>query len=152
MEWKWNWFDVVVVVGSNLEAIAFLTDKRDDWFSKYSLLRVLRLVRVVRFVRALRSFVFFRDLRITVSVLCGSLMPMMPFLVIMTLIFMTFGILFTDGASDYMVSHGVEPELMKYYGSLPVTMATLFKSISGGIDWEVAAEPLESLHGVYSIT
>merc|ERR1712048_1180427 len=76
---------------------------------------------------------------------------MMPFLVIMTLIFMTFGILFTDGASDYMVSHGVDPELKKYYGSLFVTMQTLFKAISGGIDWEVAAEPLESMNSVYSI-
>lgn len=151
-EWKWNSFDVVVVIGSNLEAIAFLTDKRDDWFSKYSLLRVLRLVRVVRFVRALRSFVFFRDLRITVSVLCGSLMPMMPFVIIMTLIFMTFGILFTDGASEHMVSHGVDPQLMKYYGSLFVTMSTLFKAITGGIDWEVAAEPLESMNALYSIT
>lgn len=150
-EWKWNWFDVLVVMGSNIEGIAFLTDRRDDWFSKYSLLRVLRLVRVVRFVRALRSFVFFRDLRITVSVLCGSLMPMMPFLVIMSLIFMTFGILFTDGANDYMVSHGVNHELTKYYGSLFVTMATLFKAISGGIDWEVAAEPLGSLSVVYPV-
>jgi hypothetical protein len=148
-EWKWNWFDVLVVLGSNIEGIAFLTDNRDDWFSKYSLLRVLRLVRVVRFVRALRSIVFFRDLRITVSVLSGSLMPMMPFVVIMTLIFMTFGILFTDGANDYMVSNGVDPELTRYYGSLHVTMATLFKAISGGIDWEVAAEPLGSLSAVY---
>jgi len=150
-EYKWNWFDVVVVIGSNVEVIAYLTDNRDDWFSKYSLLRVLRLVRVVRFVRALRSFVFFRDLRITVSVLCGSLMPMLPFVVIMTMILMTFGILFTDGASDYMVSHGVDSQLMKYYGSLYVTMATLFKAISGGIDWEVAAEPLGNMNAVYSV-
>lgn len=150
-EWTWNWFDVVVVLGSNVEAIVFLTDSKDDWLSKSSLLRVLRLVRVVRFVRALRSLLFFRSLRITVSVLCGSLLPMMPFVVIMTLVFMSFGILFTDGASDYMVAHGVDPELQKYYGSLFVTMSTLFKAISGGIDWEVAVEPLAGLSALYSV-
>ncbi|CAK0801246.1 unnamed protein product, partial [Prorocentrum cordatum] len=152
-DWKWNWFDLLVVVLAIAEAIAFVVGSRGSMLSNNSVLRVLRLVRVLRFVRALRSLIFFRDLRITISVLSGGLMPLMPLAVMLGLIFMVFGIVLTDGASQHMINHqhSYDPGLKKYYGSVFLTMATLFKTITGGIDWEVAVEPLEKMPGMYTV-
>jgi len=151
-DWKWNWFDVVVVAGSFMEVIAYCMESHSSVLSTSSLLRVLRLVKVMRIVRALRSIVYFRDLRITISMLCEAVIPLMTFVFIMVMVFMVFGIFFTEGATEYMVSQGVaDGELSTYYGDLFVTMLTLFKSITGGIDWQDATEPLGRLSGVYSV-
>jgi len=47
--------------------------------------------------------------------------------------------------------HSYHPGLKKYYGSVFVTVATLFKTITGGIDWEVAVEPLEKMPLMYTV-
>lgn len=42
------------------------------------------------------------------------------------------------------------PELMDRYGSMPATMFTLFKTISGGENWGPVAQPLIYLHPGYA--
>jgi DNA-binding phage protein len=149
-DWKWNCFDIFVVGGSWMEVVSFMLAKGEDTFlTNASILRIIRLVRVARIVKAMRSFVYFRDLRITVSMLCEALIPLTTHAVIMFTIFTVFGIFFTDGVSAHMIKHGLEPTLVQYYGTLFKTVSTLFKSIAGGVDWEAVLEPLEQLSGIY---
>jgi hypothetical protein len=155
VDWKWNWFDVFVVTGSFMDVIAYCLESHSSVLSTSSLLRVLRLVKVMRIVRALRSIVYFRDLRITVSMLCEAVVPLMTFVFIIAMVFLVFGIFFTEGATEYVVAQGAADYgrggLSTHYGDLSVTMLTLFKSITGGIDWQDASEPLERLPGVYAV-
>ena len=45
-----------------------------------------------------------------------------------------------------MQAEGVmDPKLIQYFGSLYTSIATLFRSISGGLDWEAAADSLNPL-------
>ena len=37
----------------------------------------------------------------------------------------------------------ISEEALKYFGSLPFTMLSLFMSISGGVSWELVIRPLQ---------
>jgi len=106
---------------------------------------------VARILRALRSFVYFRDVRITVAMLCEAMLPLVSFSCIMSVVFMVFGIFFTAGATAHMRLNGEDQALIYYYGGLFKSMNTLFMSISGGMDWENAALPLSKLSLFYSV-
>jgi len=54
-----------------------------------------------------------------------------------------FGILFSDIALDHMKEErNIDPELDRFFGSLPASLETLFRTISGGLDWGEAADSL----------
>merc|ERR1712232_1351182 len=82
-EWKWNCFDIFVVLTSVIEMLV-------DWVkilssasgesasassivSKFTMLRILRLLRIVRTVSSFRLIRFIRELRRMVSSLCESM-------------------------------------------------------------------------------
>merc|ERR1712196_248947 len=55
-----------------------------------------------------------------------------------------FAIVFTQTVTDHIVDTGsVDEELSYFWGSLTSSMFTLFKSISGGVSWQDASEPLQ---------
>merc|ERR1719444_299374 len=60
-------------------------------------------------------------------------------------------IYFTDAVTEYRhLRHpkdGPSPELINFYGSLTVTMTSLYQSVAGGIDWNDAMTPLSSKVG-----
>lgn len=151
-DWKWNMLDITVVAGSIIEVIAFVKGGGPQWLSNASLLRVLRLVRVVRIVRAMRSlFRQFRDLRLTIAMLCDSVVPLLTFSSVLAMVFMVFGIFFTDGATQYIAKHGEDGALRLFYGGLFTSMGTLFKAVSGGLDWNDALDPLMMLAWPYPV-
>lgn len=157
--WAWNILDVVIVVTSLFEislGLSALTD--DSSTSKTSdtgsgklkvlrivriarLLRVLRVVRVVRYVRALRTLVL--------SVLL-TLKSVLWAMVLLMLIMYIFSILFTDAIITHVSSQTLplsddSANLFKFFGSLHTSMHTLFRSITGGINWQDIAAALETL-------
>lgn len=63
----------------------------------------------------------------------------------LVLIIYVFAIIFTATVNDYRTSRIGQPMsrvLLEYYGSLPRTVFTLFKSVIGGVDWETVVNPL----------
>jgi Ca2+-binding EF-hand superfamily protein len=148
LDWKWNLLDSLAIIGSVVDI--FFTNQ-EIWYSSASLLRVLRLLRAVKVFRALRTFAHFRDLRITVSMLVDSIMPLAMFASVLVSVLLLFGIFLTNGVTSYIAIHGKEMELQRYYGSLVTTMLTLFKAISGGVDWEGVLEPLLTVGWQYTV-
>jgi hypothetical protein len=65
----------------------------------------------------------------------------------MALVIYIFGILFTDVLLDFRETAGsTSPDLeqmKKYFGNLGSSSATLFRAISDGISWEIAADSLQ---------
>merc|ERR1712032_1112713 len=45
----------------------------------------------------------------------------------------------------------LEAQLLKYWGSLTISIFTLYKSITGGISWHEVVDPLENLHVAWAI-
>jgi hypothetical protein len=156
----WNVFDAVCVFGYLLEVALLLvateTMESGGIWEHSGVLRTVRLVRLVRFFNVLRMVAVFRDLRVMVTSMIDAVVPLLWFMVTLLLVLACFGIVFTDAISDYREHmynlHKKEPSsypekdvdslTISYYGGLGVTMSTLFKAVTGGLDWENCLSPL----------
>mmetsp|Transcript_49605 Transcript_49605/g.106204 ORF Transcript_49605/g.106204 Transcript_49605/m.106204 type:complete len:711 (+) Transcript_49605:57-2189(+) len=157
-EWKWNLLDLTLVFVSVLDLSLNGITTTDASMPNVSIGRVFRLVkfvRILRLARAIRSFQSFRLLVFSIVESMGSLF--WCFLVLALIIYL-FAIFFIQGAAEEIRNRTnttnihkfpQQPDLEKKYGGLEETMITLFMTISGGMDWADALEPLENLHFVY---
>eukprot|EP00931_Biecheleriopsis_adriatica_P031228 TRINITY_DN18338_c0_g2_i1.p1 TRINITY_DN18338_c0_g2~~TRINITY_DN18338_c0_g2_i1.p1 ORF type:complete len:633 (+),score=77.52 TRINITY_DN18338_c0_g2_i1:198-1901(+) len=152
----WNWLDIIVVSSSLLELCISLAQKTDSTLVALKNLRTIRVLRVTRVMRVLRFVKFGRTLRplhlLIVSIL-STLRTLGWAMFLLGLIMFAFSIMFTDVVTEHLyVSHlpweasTVEAEMQKYFGSLPLSMMTLFQAISGGVSWREPVDTLVSIH------
>jgi len=154
-EWKWNIFDLIIVVLSLVElGLDAFGDGASGGISVFRVLRVLRIVRVIRIIRVAR---FFRELRILISAILHSARPMLWAIVLLLMIMFICSVHLAQAVTDYRLEHeGRELEewersLIKHYGTLHESIYTLFQFLSGGNDWGELADPLLQLHWSYSL-
>ncbi|CAK0837591.1 unnamed protein product [Prorocentrum cordatum] len=168
----WNWFDFLIVLMQVLEeAFTLLTGFfRSD--VDLSSVRLLRVVRVLKVLRIIRFIDMFAELRRIVTSIMGSLKSLgwtiawclsnahrIPLLLLLTmallfLLMYIVGIFFVQQITTHMADlteealNERELRMRNYFGSLPDAWMSLWKAISGGIDWDVLAEPLEKELGL----
>lgn len=152
-QWHWNFLDCFIVGSSLAEvflnAMASATNIRIIRITRITrLLRVFRVIRVVRFIHALRTLVY--------SIVC-TMKSLIWAMLLLLLIIYIFGILFTQSVSDHLFKT-FEPDdeyppsaaaLVKYWSLLPRSMFTLFKSITGGVSWDIVVDPLSDVSWVW---
>lgn len=164
----WNYLDLFVVLSSLVELVLDIMrlsadeDPVDDGpdgsqgVSNVRIIRLIRITRLVRVIRVLKIVRFVRALRTLVySILC-TLRSLFWAMLLLVMIFYLFGILFTQAASDHLKVHGQESfsggrAMAFYWASLPKSMYTLFKVVTGGVTWEVAAAPLSDIDGIWLV-
>jgi len=164
----WNLFDVLIV---GLDFVMQIVDSTSVVF-----LRVLRLLRIARILRAFRVVKFLRGIRNMLISMSGSFISLMSAILIMGIFVYVVSLIMMQGvAYELGVAAGVEggrrlesghdldsaffwtgglaetEQLALFYGSIQRTMLTLFMSVTGGIDWRVAAYPLARLGMWYSV-
>lgn len=142
--WKWNVFDVVVVLLQLIELFTMDIYQSNLNFSAMRMLRVLRLIRIIRLVRVMRLI---SELRTIVVSIAGSMRSLLWTVVLLLLMIYIVAVYLTQLVSDYRRDHSkagtdVEERLAAYYGSLSLSVLSLYQSMSGGIDWNDAASPL----------
>eukprot|EP00746_Dinoflagellata_sp_MGD_P142483 gnl/MRDRNA2_/MRDRNA2_75441_c0_seq1.p1 gnl/MRDRNA2_/MRDRNA2_75441_c0~~gnl/MRDRNA2_/MRDRNA2_75441_c0_seq1.p1 ORF type:complete len:620 (+),score=98.36 gnl/MRDRNA2_/MRDRNA2_75441_c0_seq1:213-1862(+) len=145
-EWRWNIFDLVIVLASSTEMLlTFLLPGRD--FAGFLALRAVKTLRLVRTVRAVRVMKCFRELRLVVYGILSSVSSL--FWLIWLLVFFMFMVaLFitqTITSEMTMAKNGLsraEEEVMMYFGGFLPTVYTLYMAISNGISWGVLADAL----------
>jgi len=129
-------------------------ERKGGMLQSISTVRTLRILRVVRVVRVIRVMVFFRELRIMVYSIIGSMKNLLWIMVVLGVTFYLFGITFTSGVTFELT----EPRkwkdseykmLLDSFGTIDKGILTLFMSMSGGNDWVVYYEALERLPGMY---
>lgn len=108
-------------------------------------------VRVARIIRVMR---FFRELRMMVFSILGSLRSLVWVTIVLGLNFYIFGISFTAAVTQHLTTTDVwllddNRDLVLYFGSLSRAMLHLYMSMSGGNDWVVYYEALTRLPGQY---
>jgi len=150
-EWRWNLMDVVLVMSSVMELmlIAFNFD--------LSFIRVVRLLRILRSFRVfqlLRWATLFGNLRLMLLAIMKSAVPFMwAVMVLLTEIFL-FAVLFVHGVSEYLSEAGPDDpfadEMQTYFGSMLMTLLTLFMSISGGVSWWEVMQLLIEVSLIYA--
>lgn len=147
-EWNWNLFDTVVVglsfVEMSLLAVGFSS----------SYIRVLRLARVVRSLRMIRIVRFlslFNKLH-AISLAFARCRTMLICAVLcLCLVVFVFSIIFNSAVAAYIsdthYDDGRVDDMETFFGSLSMTMLTLFMTVSGGVDWWDICELLMEVGG-----
>lgn len=143
--WHWNYLDIVIVLSSLLESIS---ENLTSQGSSFRFLRVLKGARLLRTLRMLRLVRFIRPLRVLVYSIVCTLQTVGWAMLLLFLIIYMFGVIFTQAAIS-IFEDGVDipliDELHTFFGTFMRSLCTLFKSISGGVDWQ---EPILALSDV----
>ncbi|CAE7604158.1 scn4ab [Symbiodinium sp. CCMP2456] len=158
---KWNIFDsciiAVSVVDTNVDIWAQMMAHSMATSTHLRLMRSLRLARALRGVRVVRLFRYVSALRTLVLCIVSTMASLVWTLVLLVLIFYTFGVILTQLVTDHCRDATVlnsgdlnavpscDASLARYWQSVPHSMLTLFMSISGGVSWEDALRPLEAV-------
>jgi len=150
--WRWNVFDLILVVQGILGAIAL--DKNLIWNGSF--LRVLRMVRILRLLRIIHIMQELRELRLMTHSMIGSAKAMVWTMALLLGVNYMFGTFFVQACALCLdsIEHDEElvDELKRYWGSLLTSMDTLFKASTGGEDWAFVAAPLYRINRLVYIT
>merc|ERR1719310_2671950 len=106
---------------------------------------------------------FFRSLRILVNAILNTVKNCVWTSLLLCMILYIFGVLFAQASIDHLLDKAPnlltvkqdksEEELLnllnEYFSTLPRSIFTCFKSILGGIDWEIAVLALVDLGWFY---
>lgn len=150
----WNLFDLLIIVLSLLESAL------DLWVaaansagqsqpvspSHLRFARSVRLARALRGIRVMRLLRYVSPLRILVLSIMSSMASLMWTLVLLLLLFYSFGVLFTQLVTDECRIQAVL--LTEDVNSIPKCSneyATLFMAITGGMDWQDSMRPLKDI-------
>eukprot|EP00434_Breviolum_minutum_P011876 symbB.v1.2.010478.t2/scaffold679.1/size173156/14 len=139
--WAWNVFDLLLVGVQLLEELLMALSGGGDvgalaQMSPTTLLRIARILRAVRVLRILRIALMAEDLRLLVSCLLYCSKPFFWTAVLLGLMNYIVAIYLTQIVLVYRVESNVGASLEPYFGSVPVSMLSLFQGMTGGIDWE----------------
>lgn len=146
-EWRWNLFDVGLVLSSITE-LSFSSSQSMNWnLSFIRVVRVLRLVRSFRMIRILRFASVFRELRLMLLAILSSAKPLLWAILLLVFIVYLFAVLFLQALTHFL--EDARPadtenfeEMQTFFHSLPMTLLSLFMAISGGVSWWEVVRPI----------
>jgi len=151
-EYQWILFDAALVILQIAEVVVYLVGGISPGGDSGSLgvLRVLRVVRLLRLIRFVRVLRFVQELRSLVSSIASSLLSLAWTMLLMLSLVYLYGIYITQFVgnhwSDLALGDRVpEPsdlQLKLFFGTLPLSMLSLFQAITGGLDWNDLAKPM----------
>ncbi|CAK9076521.1 unnamed protein product [Durusdinium trenchii] len=146
-EMAWNWFDAILVLFSIIENLLLATHNTASSVN-LGFLRLVRLCKIVKILRVFRTLRFFSELRLMLDCVVGSLMNVFWCVIMLLFVIYVFALLLQQGVVQYLAEHKASlsakglDDLMTYFGSVGVTIVTLFQSCTSGVDWN---EPYSSL-------
>merc|ERR1719433_2565821 len=150
----WNAFDTALLAVTISDII--LNNMDSTGLSNLQVARLMRFVRFVRLVRLARAMRGIESLRLFVLSIFASGMSLVWCCLIVTLIVYFFASVFLSGVIEYFRHPNrvaaQDAAMAEFYGSVMRAMATLFMSISGGVDWRDGMQPLTAIHWAYEPT
>ncbi|CAE7506028.1 CACNA1I [Symbiodinium natans] len=153
----WNILDIVCVLIGIVDAsaeIAMLVNGLEEQtpLRGFTVMRVLRVVRIVRVVRVIRIMRFFRELRMMIFSTVNSLKSVVWVILFLFGLFYMFGVAFTSAVVSYldtleMRKQSESATLQLHFGTLDVSILTLYMAMSGGQNWHVYYDSLATMKG-----
>ncbi|CAJ1355200.1 unnamed protein product [Effrenium voratum] len=160
----WNTLDFGVIAASVLETAVELWDlslsssQAGSSTGHLRIMRTMRLVRALRGIRVIRLLRYVSALRTLVFSIVSTMGSLMWTLVLLLMLFYSFGVIFTQLVSDHCRFEAVtttgnanaipyceDSSIDHFWASVPESMLTLFLAISGGLSWEEALRPLRKV-------
>lgn len=152
-QWAWNLMDGAIVMFALMDIVIHIVQSSgsSDTNSNFSYLRIVRIARMLRIVRVARLMRFFRAVRILIYSILSTLKSLLWTLVLLVIIIYAFSIVFTSISAEYLLESDTDlasessSTLATYFGSIPRSIFTLFKAITGGLDWHILTEVLSDV-------
>lgn len=151
----WNVFDVFLVTFSAVEVVGevlrILSPGVFDMETSQNvaaarILRIIRITRLMRVLRIARLVRFVRALRVLIFSIGETMKSVTWAMVLLLIIIYFFAVLFSQSTVEYLQDNPNDPEIRAFWGSLLGTMLTLLQSVTGGVDWGNAVDPLGRVH------
>mmetsp|Transcript_65243 Transcript_65243/g.180970 ORF Transcript_65243/g.180970 Transcript_65243/m.180970 type:complete len:571 (+) Transcript_65243:59-1771(+) len=147
----WNVVDSCIVIVSLVELTMRIWQINFQGGQNFTYIRLIRTARTVRIFRIIRILKVFTSLRILLYSVMNTLRSLIWTMVLLGGILYVFGLLFTQAVTEHMVEFGEVPGISRYYGNLPRSVYTLFKAVTGGVDWQEVAVPLGIVSPMWEI-
>eukprot|EP00439_Symbiodinium_sp_Y106_P040509 s387_g4.t5 len=161
-DWMWGWLDLMIVLTSlwevGFEAYVFFAEGAEGdggglkSLTSLKILRIVRITRIVKAARLIRIFRFVMAFRLLIASIIATLKSLLWALMLLALIIYVFAILLTQAVHSYKadtdnvpLSPADDDASDRYFGSLALTMLSLFMSIAGGVSWEQVLAPLSAM-------
>ncbi|CAJ1398290.1 unnamed protein product [Effrenium voratum] len=142
----WNIFDLILVILAVYDQVLVFYWQSDAYSTNMNFMRSLRIVKVSRILRLVRVIRVFRDLRCMLFSILWSFSSLFWCLVLIFFVILVFSLLLVQLVTEYIIQPDVPDEVKQeffgYFGSVETTMATLYMSSTGGVDWRVPYELL----------
>lgn len=149
--WRWNILDSIVVITAIMEEVLLIMQSQASAISSTKVVRIIRVLRLIRLIRFIRGAAFFTELRALCLGIFQTVGSLFWAIVLLTINIFIFAIYLTQGVAYYLmeqVEEGADENAIKdhdlrvSFGSLPMTMYSLWKALTGGADWEAYCDPL----------
>eukprot|EP00913_Durusdinium_trenchii_P029100 g27284.t1 len=131
----WNILDIILVIAQVTEEL--LLAIAGGMQSNADVMRAVRIMRVIKVLRLLLINCLLLSLK---QFVWSALLLMMAIYVMAVYV--------TQAATTYRLesSEGIyAKDIAKWWGSLPLSVLSLFQGIAGGVDWHQISEPLMKL-------
>eukprot|EP00443_Scrippsiella_acuminata_P010070 CAMPEP_0115305348 /NCGR_PEP_ID=MMETSP0270-20121206/71975_1 /TAXON_ID=71861 /ORGANISM="Scrippsiella trochoidea, Strain CCMP3099" /LENGTH=269 /DNA_ID=CAMNT_0002723549 /DNA_START=89 /DNA_END=894 /DNA_ORIENTATION=+ len=141
--WTKNMFDTFIVFSSIVEeSVKFVLGDVPN-MSSMRVIRVFRLIRIARIIRLARAF---HDLRVMLNGIMISMKSLLSASLLLIIMGFIFGVAVLEFVSvelhgiaqkpeEYENSDEHEAQLRGDWGGVLLAVFTLYKAISGGVDW-----------------
>jgi len=121
-----------------------------------SMAKVVKMLRIARLMRILRMVRFLAPIRIMATMIVGSMVSLLWLFILIFAVMYVFAIVLTQGATDSLRPANNSPlssnragKIKGSFGDVPVSMYTLFMSMTGGVSWGEPGKAAEDLGWVY---
>lgn len=143
----WNWFDLFLLLLALSDLVVtilirIIGSSDSSPLANLMVLRTLRTFRLARSMRIIRTSLYFKDLRLMIGSLTGCFKPLFWVAMVLFFLIYMFAISFTEAAMTHLStveswSRDENADLVRLFGSLELSMVSLFQAMSGGDDWSV---------------
>jgi len=151
-DWHWNNLDAILVILGLQDAVFKSNTPTDGNGFRITFLRIMRLTRVSKMFRVFRVMMFFRELRVLWRCMSGSARSMFWSVIMLAVFYYCFAVVFLNGVAAYAGSDASDSEkesVKDHYGTVWLTMRTLYMASTGGVDWHELGEPLLKVGSLY---
>lgn len=152
----WNMMDLILVSAYVAETVLLIvadveTNAEVEGSSNRvagtnpEIMRVIRILRAIKVVRLVGAVRFTQDLQLLINCLFRSLKQFLWSALLLLLAIYVVAIYITQAATAYRLENidGQQVQMMlKWWGSMPQSVLSLFQGVTGGVDWHQIADPL----------
>mmetsp|Transcript_31130 Transcript_31130/g.72476 ORF Transcript_31130/g.72476 Transcript_31130/m.72476 type:complete len:692 (-) Transcript_31130:232-2307(-) len=140
---KWNVMDLILVFFAIIEGIVDLVSDSVS-FVDISALRLFGLGRLVRVIPSTQFLRSFSDLRVMILSILYGLASMFWSALVLSFVVLLIAICVMEMLLSTATKNAFEwnSDIEEYWGDLWISIYTVYKCITGGIDWGDAAAPL----------